>query len=228
MILSKNQSPTATPTETTTVTTAIRTITIPTTTTATITTTRFLNYTTITGPNDTIVGIFNTIVGSSSNWMIGNYGAAENPPKAIDNNINTKYLNFGDNLGLGDVFGLNSGFYLTPLIGSSVATGVVFNTANDSPDRDPTMITLEGSNDATSELPSGHSWTLIYAGSSGISATIDPGRNTKCQLQVFNNSIAYKSYRLLITDKRGYGNSVQYSELAILGYVWEPLFFTEQ
>lgn len=151
--------------------------------------------------------------------MIGIFPASETPFKAIDNDVNTKYLNFGDNLAIDGAFGVNSGFYLTPVIGSSVATGIVFTTANDSPDRDPTMVTLEGSNSATSELPSGHSWTLIYSGSSGISATTDPGRNTKCQLQLFNNSIAYKSYRLLITDKRASGISVQYSEVAILGYV---------
>jgi hypothetical protein len=111
VVLSKNQSSAATLAETTTVTTLIGT-TMPatTTTTTTTTTTRLLNYTTITRPSDTIVGIFNTIVGSSSNWMMGNFPTSENPLKAIDNNVNTKYLNYGDNLGGGSVFGINSGY----------------------------------------------------------------------------------------------------------------------
>ena len=215
---SQNQSSPVAPTAALTVTTAhVRTET--TTITTTKSTRRYLNYTTITSPNDTIVGIFNTRVGSSSSWMVGVYFSAEDPPRAIDNNINTKYLNFGDNLGVGDVYGINSGFYLTANVGSSVATGIRFTTANDAPERDPTMVTLEGSNSAISELPSGRSWTLIYSGPSGISATTDPGRQTLCQLRVINNSIAYKSYRLLVTDKRGPGNAVQYAEFAILGYV---------
>lgn len=145
--------------------------------------------------------------------------AYDDPPSAIDNNIDTKYLNFGDNLGLSRFSGINTGFYLTPLIGSSVATGFVFTTADDVPGRDPTMVTVEGSNNDLAELPSGRSWTLIYSGSSGISASVDPGRKTKGQLQSLNNSKAYKSYRLLITAKRGNDIALQYSEVAILGYV---------
>ena len=223
VLRSKTQSSTVASTATTMATTANgTTATIAATTTKL--TRQFLNYTNITRPNDTIVGIFNTRAGSSSSWMVGLYSTSENPPKVIDNDINTKYLNFGDNLGLGDVYGINSGFYLTASVGSSVATGIRFTTANDAPERDPTMITLEGSNNATSDLPSSRSWTLIYSGPSGISATTDPGRKITCQLRALNNSIAYQSYRLLVTDKRGPGNSVQYAEFDILGYVWEHPF----
>jgi hypothetical protein len=119
-----------------------------TTTTTTIPTPRFMK---ITSSNDTIVGIFNTSAGSSSNANVGNWASYESPPNAFDNDTSTKYMNFaaGDTSSTG---GLNSGFYVTPRIGRSVATGVQFATANDNYERDPIAVTLEGSNNASAQL----------------------------------------------------------------------------
>ena len=210
---------TTTTSSTTTITTAITTTTTTTATTTTATTTKsFLNYTSITRPNDNIVGIFNTTAGSFNGATIGSYPTCEPPTNAIDMNVGSKYLNHGTS-GSSTTAGLNTGYYVSPRVGNSIATGIIFSTANDSPNRDPTMITLEGSNDGFVQLQLGGSWTLIYSGPSGISSTVDPGRSTKCTLIAFNNTIPYVSYRLLITSKRGADNSVQYSEAHIMGYV---------
>ena len=172
----------------------------------------------ITSPNDTIVGIFDTSAGSSSNANVGNWTSSESPSKTFDNNTNTKYLNFaaGDTSATG---GLQSGLYVTPRIGRSVATGVQFATANDNYERDPITVTLEGSNNASAQLHLGASWALIYSGSTGINASVDPGRRTYVPMQNFSNTIAFTNYRLLVTSKRASSYGVQYSEVSIYGFI---------
>ncbi|CAF1119891.1 unnamed protein product [Adineta steineri] len=184
----------------------------------TTTTIRPPQYMKITSSNDTNVGIFNTSAGSSSGVNVGNWVSYESPSNAFDGDTNTKYLNvaIGDTSTTG---GLQSGFYITPLIGRSVATGIQFATANDSPERDPLTVTLEGSNNASAQLPFGASWKLIYSGSTGINASVDPGRMTYVAMQNFNNTVAYTSYRLLATSKRASSYGVQYSEVRIYGFV---------
>lgn len=143
--------------------------------------------------------------------------SVEQPPAAIDGSVNTKYLNFGS----GGSDGINSGFYVTTTTSStSIARALLFATGSDSPNRDPITVTLEGSNAASgSALNSGSSWTMIYSGSTGISAIVDPGRYTYGTQQNFSNTMPYAHYRLLVTSKRGSDNSVQYSEAKIIGYV---------
>ena len=139
---------------------------------------------------------------------------------AFDNNVSTKYLNFGGTgHSGGNLFqpGVGSGFYVTPSISNaSVATGLLFATANDVPNRDPLTVTLEGSN--SDSLDSASSWTLIYTGPTGINATINPGRQIYVQPQYFYNTVAYSSYRLLVTSQRGNVSCVQYAEAQIIGY----------
>lgn len=179
---------------------------------------------TITQTNDSIVGICNTIVGGSTGGSAVNYPAAQNPPNAIDGSTSTKYLNFGNpssGCSGSSATGIDTGYYITPSISNiSVAVGLLFATADDSPNRDPITVTLEGSNaTSTAALNSGSSWILIYNGSTGISPSIDPGRLTYVPQQNFFNTLAFSSYRLLITSKRGTDNSVQYSEAHIIGYI---------
>src|SRR5262245_54380124 len=81
----------------------------------------------ITRPGDPVVPSSNNSPGSG----------AENSPNAIDNNVNTKYLNFDK---------LNTGFTVTPTMGSSVCRGITLVSANDAPERDPASFLLEGSN----------------------------------------------------------------------------------
>ena len=90
-------------------------------------------------------------VGSSANYAPG-----EQTSKAIDGRVATKYLNFDTRKG-----GKPSGFAVTPSIGPTLINGITLQSANDSPERDPKVITLEGSNDETIGDFSSGNWELI-------------------------------------------------------------------
>ena len=175
----------------------------------------------ITRAGDSIVGLYNTTAGGPTGAKNGRYsGTAEEPPQAIDNNVNTKYLNFGSTGWFGvtaSAPGVGTGFYVTPTIrNASIAIALRFATADDEPDRDPLTVTLEGTNFTSLDLAS--SWSLIYNGSTGIDPTADPGRRIFVPQQNFSNTIVYRSYRLLITSQRSAAWAVQYAEAQIIGY----------
>ena len=172
--------------------------------------------------NDPIVAIYDTAAGGSTGGSDSVYShiLSERAPSAIDRDLNTKYLNHGLN-GLESFSsydrGLDTGFFIAPTIHvGTIAVGFRFGVANDAPQRDPLTITLEGTN--STALNTGSVWTLIYSGPTGIDLDPNTPRLTYGALQNFSNSIAYKSYRLLVTTKRGYENSVQYSEFELWGY----------
>jgi hypothetical protein len=187
--------------------------------------------TTIVGPvvfiaraGDPIIGVYNTIAGGSIGGVNASYSTpSEYPPFAIDNSSSTKYLNYGINVGGLTAYqpGLNTGFYVSPVSSSaSIAIVLLFATANDVPDRDPITVTLEGTNVTSSTaLNLGSSWTLIYSGPTGINSTTDPGRLTYVPQQNFSNTLAFRSYRLLVTSQHGNTSCVQYAVAQILGYV---------
>ncbi|CAF0787920.1 unnamed protein product [Didymodactylos carnosus] len=177
----------------------------------------------LTQTSDPIFGICNTTVGGDSTPSISgsnpcNFYPGEIPSNAIDNINTTKYTNFGGGSSISSsaTQGCNTGFYVTPSMGPSMLKAFAFVTGNDNSNRDPTAITIEGSN-STSSLTIGTSWTLIYSGPSGLSS--DPGRRTLGVQQTFSsNTVYYLNYRLLTTTQRGTGSSVQYSEAILLGY----------
>ena len=194
-------------------------------TTATTTTTTARPIVFIARAGDNIIGVLNTTAGASTG-ATGSFLAGESPSDAIENSTSTKYLNFGYRGTLTpanasfDQPGAATGFYVTPKISSaSVAIALLFATPNDFPSRDPTTVTIEGSNATGVALNSGMSWTLIYNGPTGINATVDPGRYTFGLLTMFPNTVAFAGYRFLITAQRGNGSSVQYSEAHVLGYI---------
>ncbi len=113
--------------------------------------------------------------------------------------------------------GLNTGFYRTPERGASLLVGLQVCTCVSLPNRDPIIITLEGSNQPVSALNLGSSSTLIYSGPSGLAT--DPGRSACGIPQVFfSNSVWYTSYRFLVTSKRGADSCASYSEVQFFGY----------
>ncbi|CAF1163166.1 unnamed protein product [Adineta ricciae] len=175
----------------------------------------------ITQAGDTIVGLYNTTAGGSTGGKNGLYsGPSETPIYAIDGSTSTKYFNYGVTGGsntTANAPGIGTGFYITPSISNaSIAVGLLFATANDRPNRDPLSVSLEGTN--SDACDSGSSWTLLYNGSTGINVTSEPDRMTYGIQQNFSNTTPYKSYRLLITSKRGPDDAVQYSEAHIIGY----------
>ena len=94
------------------------------------------------------MGLYNTSANQSTGASNGIYsGACETPDKAINGNVNTKYLNFGFQDITGAALngpGVNTGFYVTPTISNATVV-----TANDYPSRDPVTVTLEGTNTTT-------------------------------------------------------------------------------
>jgi hypothetical protein len=111
--------------------------------------------------------------------------------------------------------GLNSGFCLGLSSGPSVLHGFIFTTSNGDTNSDPLNITIEGTNDNNLNL--GASWHLIYSGRCGLDS--DPGRLADGTYQATSNSVAYKSYRILITSKRGSSSDcVSYGRVKLYGY----------
>lgn len=179
----------------------------------------------VTSPNETVFGIWNTIAGgnispSLSGSSVGNYFPSEEPDNILDRNITTKYTNFGYcNVSLMTstfTCGVNTGFYLTLQRGAMTLVGMRFITASSMRERDPLTMTVEGSNQAPSTLTQGSSWTLIYNGSTGLVS--DPGRGNSGTIQNFTNSISYSSYRVLVTSVRNFTYAVQYAEVELIGY----------
>jgi hypothetical protein len=119
-----------------------------------------------------IIKAADTITGSSTNFP-----AAEIPAGATDFNSNTKYLNFDK---------LNTGFTVTPSVGSTIATDLELVSANDSPERDPASFILNGSNNG------GATFTLIAAGT----IPVFTGRFTEQDIP-FANTTAYSTYQII-------------------------------
>jgi len=181
----------------------------------------------LTLPTDPIVGVAAapassvsalSVVGTLANT--NNYPAAEAPLNCIDNNTATKYLNFAKT---------NVGILERPGLGASFLSGVRFATANDSPERDPMQIVIQGAN-GTDPLVGflNTTWTTIYTGTSGLDT--DPGRTTFGPEVDFPASPTdFVVYRVLVTSVRNAttANSVQFSEIQLIGTpVPEPVMLS--
>jgi hypothetical protein len=176
----------------------------------------------VTAPSDQIYGIASSGTTSTVSTVgtagaTNNYPAAEPPSSAIDNNTTTtKYLNFQTS-GAGFIVTLTNN-------GQSVLNGVHFTSGNDSPERDPVTVTIEGTNTA---IPSGvapggtitATWSPIYSGVSGL--TTDPGRNASAPTVAFVPATlgAFTSYRLTVNAVRtpAGANSFQFNEVELIG-----------
>lgn len=143
------------------------------------------------------------IIASSANSP-GSEGVAN----AIDGQP-TKYLNRDSGAAGG-----TSGFVVTPSIGATTITGVAMQSANDAPERDPKVITIEGSNDAEITSYASGTWTQIVR--------IDdiPAYASRFQTQTFYfaNSKSYKHYRWTIVETQGAANGccMQIAEVELL------------
>lgn len=151
-----------------------------------------------------------------------NYPGGEAPAKSTDGNLDSKYLNFGKT---------NVGFLIVPSMGPSKLTSVQMATANDSPNRDPMTISIEGTNEPFNPQTYlgvfNTSWTLVYSGSSGLealSADDATGRKVWGVEKPIVGAGTFTYYRVLITTLRDAGgaNSMQFSEIALNG-VPEPV-----
>jgi hypothetical protein len=176
----------------------------------------------VTVAGDPVVGFFQGSVGmgdtpSSVGTGGGQYQSNESPVNSIDRDGATKYLNFGN--GPSNVSnttkGVGTGFIVTPAIGPSIVTAIQVATANDSPNRDPLTVSIEGTN-ATNNLNAGSVWSLI-ADNVNLGINTDPGRQMFGPEIAFANTTAYRSYRIIVKSQRGSDNGVQYSEMNLIG-----------
>ena len=121
---------------------------------------------------------------------------------AIDNNTDTKYLNFDK---------LNAGFTVQLSRGALAVTGLRLTSANDAPDRDPSSFVLSGSNN-------GVSFREIAKGS------IPSFENRYETVQIdFNNGAAFSYYRLIFPTVQNANVAVamQIAEVELLGWIPE-------
>ena len=139
----------------------------------------------------------------------GNSPGNEGAERAIDNLLNTKYLNFDK---------LNAGFTVTPSVGRTLVQGLTLTSANDAPERDPASFTLEGSDD-------GINFTLIASNSV-------PPFPSRAFTQTFSfaNNTPYAAYRLLFPTvaNPAVAGSMQVVEVELLGMVANSPVITAQ
>jgi len=171
----------------------------------------------IVGPQDAVQGVKLTLNGGPTTFAVnGDYGgdgAQEPPANALDGDSDSKYFCHAQNVTKAP--GVDTGLLITPKIGLSIVTGLQFYTANDMPDRDPMTVTLEGSNDPQATTEGFKDFRLIYEGTSGLDS--DPDRGNDGVQIVFPNTLAYKTYRLLITKTRATTDATQYGEVILFG-----------
>ncbi|MCH2612371.1 MAG: PA14 domain-containing protein [Pirellulales bacterium] len=138
--------------------------------------------------------------GDSVTASSGNSPGAEQAPNAIDNNPNTKYLNF-DKADTG----------LTISTAGSIVTGLGLTSANDAPERDPATFVLSGSVD-------GVNFTEIASGD--VPAF---GARFERQEVSFANDTAYNTYKLIFPTvvNPDAANSMQIAEVELLGVAAE-------
>ncbi len=141
------------------------------------------------------------------------YPGHEGPANIIDGTL-AKYLNFGKT---------NSGFIVTPSIGSSTIDAFQITTANDSPERDPLSWEIYGTNDAVATEDNGQGdaemWTLIASGL----VFLPEERDTVGPMVSFANGDAYTSYKMIfpLVKNGDAANSMQIAEVQFFG-VPEP------
>ncbi len=132
------------------------------------------------------------------------YPAQEGPFAVADGNIKVKYLNYGK---------ARSGFIVTPteLI---TPNALMYTTANDSPDRDPTTVEVYGTDDPITSMNNSagieENWTLIAEGA----LATDAFRYRNSGILRFENEAAYTSYKVIFPTVKdsAVANSMQLGE----------------
>jgi hypothetical protein len=164
------------------------------------------------GPN--LLSTLDAIIAVHQGWD-SSYPGAEAPAKAIDGDINTKYLNFGK---------VNSGLIVTPSMGPTVLEGFQITTANDWPERDPVVWMIYGTNDAITTPDNGdgtaENWTLICGGTMQLP---DERYTLGDMVEIANQAEPYTSYMMQFETLKNADatNSMQIAEIQFYG-VPEP------
>ncbi len=142
------------------------------------------------------------IVASSSNSP-GSEGVAN-----VIDNTQAKYLNFDQRTPTNTP----TGFAVKPSIGATTVIGMSITSANDAPERDPSTVTLEGSDDDVLSYASGN-WTFI-AGITNIPAFTN---RFETQAFYFPNQRSFKNYRwTVVAVATNNGCCMQVAEVELL------------
>ncbi len=156
-----------------------------------------------------ILAVGDAIIAIEQGWQ-SRYPAAEPPAMCLDNDPNTKYLNFGK---------VNSGFIVTPLVGPSMLEGFQITTANDHPQRDPVVWMVYGTNDEIVDVDNsdgkGETWTLICGGTLALpEERFTPG----LMYVIANQAEFFTSYMVIFeTLKDATDDSMQIADIQIYG-----------
>jgi len=139
----------------------------------------------------------------------GDWPGAETPDLAIDDNAETKYLHFKGETE-------PTGFQVTPVLGSTLVTGLTLTTANDAIERDPILFELYGSNESI-DGP----YELIAAGEVADFNDVDawPRFTMNATPITFENEVAYDHYQVMFPAVRdpASANSMQIAEVELIG-----------
>jgi hypothetical protein len=129
----------------------------------------------------------------------GSFPAAESPAQGIDNNVDTKYLNFS---------GEGTGLRLATTGIPSLVTAITLTHANDAPARDPGGFTLRGSNDGTTFTDIVTNMPLVSGMGLWEGTTVS-----------FANTTAYRDYEFIVTSLRDTAvtDLFQFSEIQLHG-----------
>ncbi|CAF3966201.1 unnamed protein product [Rotaria sp. Silwood2] len=147
----------------------------------------------------------------------GTYYIGQGPTNLFDNKTTSKYTSRGNSSsGSNAIAGLNTGFHVTIARCQPTLSQFRFATGDTGAERDPIMITVEGTNCLT--LINCTSWTLLYNDTSGLENVLD--RSTYGSYKSIPSPQSFASYRFLVTSKRNATNSifVSYSEVELYGY----------
>jgi len=109
---------------------------------------------------------------------------------------------------------LNTGFYATVAQCNPVLVGFILGNAYPDSDREPTAVTIEGSN--CYDLTTCSNWALLYSGSSGLDSSLNS--LSYGDYRSISNNISYTNYRFLVTAKRSSSVFVTYGEIELYGY----------
>ncbi len=140
------------------------------------------------------------------------FPAGEAPAFALDNNVGTKHLSFGEE---------GSGLIITPSVGSTIVQSFTLTTANDAEARDPVDYVLYGTNDAITSAEgsdgSSENWTVIQSGT----LMLPSARQTVGPTELVTNTNAYSSYRIFFDSVKdeAAANSTQYAEIQFDGII---------
>ena len=171
--------------------------------------------------NSSVVALWDTVAGGASSVAsqgssgVGTYQTGQPPNNLFDDNLNTRYSSRGNSAtGNNTVAGLNTGFYATVAQCSPVLVGFLLGNAHPNSDREPTSVTIEGSNCGV--LSTCTNWSLLYTGSSGLDSALNS--LSYGDYRTVTNSVPYSNYRFLVTGKRMSSFFVTYGEVKFYGY----------